>query len=45
MQLLLDHDRIDPNIKDEKGYTILHRAIMRQRCDLLKLLLSHGRVN
>jgi Ankyrin repeats (many copies) len=45
MQLLLDHYRIDPNIKDEKRYTILHRAIMGQRCDLLKLLFWNDWVN
>jgi ankyrin repeat protein len=44
-RLLLDHYRIDPNMMDDSGYTIFHRAIMSRKPELVKLLISHARVN
>lgn len=39
--MLLEH-QADPNIKDERGATPLHRAAARNNINCAKLLFKHG---
>lgn len=41
LEMLLNHDDIDPNVQDKNGYTPLHLAIENGNLDAVKMLLSY----
>ena len=40
-EMVLTHKDLDPNIQNNKGYTILHILIIKQKASLLKKVLKH----
>ena len=46
VKLLLDTDKVDPNLVDNRGCTALHCAILSEkRVELVKLLLDHNKID
>ncbi len=45
MALLLDHSRTNPNVRDDDGYTALHRSMEDSLLKFMYLLLRHPDIN